>query len=106
MARKKKSEPSFVIRSLLICDDIRQERNGKEIIIGVYTGAIIFPKLPAKLNRVLFRIDVQFLKRVKDFVFQIRDEKNELKFETKGKLPEDRPVAAGIFVFELGQIEI
>jgi hypothetical protein len=33
--------------SALLCDDIRQEFNGKLILIGCYTGEIVFPKFPA-----------------------------------------------------------
>lgn len=43
------SERGFRIDSLLLCDDIRKEDNGKAIIIGVYTGDIVVPKFPAAL---------------------------------------------------------
>lgn len=33
-----------------ICDQLRREDNGKQILIGVYRQAIWFPKLPAKLT--------------------------------------------------------
>lgn len=39
--------PSIV--NSLVCDDVRIERNGKHIIIGVYTGRIIPSRLPASL---------------------------------------------------------
>lgn len=31
----------------IFCDDIRREDNGKELLIGVYTGSIQLPVLPA-----------------------------------------------------------
>lgn len=34
----------------IICDDVRKEINGKEILIGVYVGEIIVQKIPAMLN--------------------------------------------------------
>jgi hypothetical protein len=33
----------------LVCDDVRKEDNGKEILIGVYTGGIVVPAMPAAL---------------------------------------------------------
>jgi hypothetical protein len=32
--------------SVVICDDIRQETNGKQILIGVYGSAILVPAMP------------------------------------------------------------
>ena len=39
---------------VIICDDVRREDNGKEIIIGVYTSEIIVSSLPANLNLVFW----------------------------------------------------
>lgn len=33
--------------SALLCDDVRQEKNGKYILIGAYTGEILYPRFPA-----------------------------------------------------------
>ena len=41
--------PHVELLAALVCDDVRREDNGKEILIGVYTGAIVVPKLPASL---------------------------------------------------------
>ncbi|MBD8665312.1 hypothetical protein IFT59_18895 [Rhizobium sp. CFBP 8752] len=38
------------IHNLTVCDNIRVEDNGKFILIGVYTNAILFPQLPAQFN--------------------------------------------------------
>jgi hypothetical protein len=43
------SERGFSIESVLLCDDVRKEDNGKVILIGVYSGAIIIPEVPANL---------------------------------------------------------
>lgn len=39
----------FEFRQSIVCDDIRREENGKDIIIGVYSGNIIVPMFPAPL---------------------------------------------------------
>lgn len=41
---------SLQINSVIICDDIRKEDNGKVIFIGVYSGDILVTKLPALLK--------------------------------------------------------
>ena len=33
--------------SAIFCDDIRREDNGKELLIGVYSGSLQVPILPA-----------------------------------------------------------
>jgi hypothetical protein len=32
---------------VVFCDDIRREDNGKEILIGVYSGNVVIPQLPS-----------------------------------------------------------
>src|SRR5215467_14267622 len=34
-------------RAVIMCDDVRKEVSNKEILIGVYSGDIILPALPA-----------------------------------------------------------
>jgi len=35
-----------IASSVVICDDIRQETNGKQILIGVYGNVILVPSMP------------------------------------------------------------
>lgn len=51
-------ENKYDIMSVLLCDDIRQEINGKEILIGVYTTAIIFGGFPASMPRLMVRVSI------------------------------------------------
>jgi hypothetical protein len=44
--------------SLIMCDDCRREDNGKEIIIGVYTGAMISRVLPFVLPTFALRFEI------------------------------------------------
>lgn len=43
------SSQDMKILSALICDDVRREDNGKEILIGVYSGSILIPTIPANI---------------------------------------------------------
>lgn len=42
------------IGAVLICDDVRKEINGKEIIIGLYTGDILVNSVPFVLGLVVW----------------------------------------------------
>lgn len=45
--------PKVKILSAIVCDDVRVENNGKEILVGVYSGAItvhMIPSLPLSLR--------------------------------------------------------
>lgn len=37
-------------RYTLICDEVRQEINGKYLVIGLYTGPLMVPQIPIPLN--------------------------------------------------------
>lgn len=50
---------NYQVKSVLVCDDIRKEVNGKDILIGVYADSIIFPNFPARLRQLCLRIVVQ-----------------------------------------------
>jgi hypothetical protein len=41
--------PLITVKHVVVCDDIRREDNGKEILIGVYSGGIIVPQFPVPL---------------------------------------------------------
>jgi hypothetical protein len=38
------------VETVVLCDDIRQEANGKFLLIGVYGGNVVIPSFPANLN--------------------------------------------------------
>ena len=45
-----KSPPSISVETVVICDDIRREDNGKVILIGVYNNVIILERYPAVIQ--------------------------------------------------------
>ena len=48
------------IRAITICDDMRREDNGKEILIGVYNGIILLPRFPAALRQLCIRVEYEW----------------------------------------------
>lgn len=47
-------QPKLSIKYAVICDDIRREDNGKQILIGVYSEDIIVSSFPAQLNLAMW----------------------------------------------------
>lgn len=43
-----------VFRNAVLCDDIRQEKNNKYILIGVFSGDVVVPQFPATLALSLY----------------------------------------------------
>lgn len=63
------------VRSVIVCDDIRMENTGKEILIGVYTSGINFVgQPPGRLIKLCFRLDVDDVdnQKVHEFRFELR----------------------------------
>jgi hypothetical protein len=59
--------------TLLACDDIRIEANGKLIIIGVYTGNIVLlaPEMPGTNLTFMFNLDVPIDEVPKNVAFEV-----------------------------------
>jgi len=53
-------EVPYTIKSVIVCDDVRQESNGKAILIGVYDDTMTVSAFPAVLPQLCFRIAVDF----------------------------------------------
>lgn len=47
MAKLVKRKPKAKVESCLILDDVRQEKNNKYVLIGVYRDAVIVPQFPS-----------------------------------------------------------
>jgi hypothetical protein len=58
----------------LVCDDIRQENNGKFILIGLYMGNITVPHVPFVLPSIAF-FQVFEADRLGNFTFKMRLER-------------------------------
>jgi hypothetical protein len=42
--------PHLVFRSVIACDDVRREDTGKDILLGVYSGALVVDQFPVQLR--------------------------------------------------------
>jgi hypothetical protein len=48
----------YQVRSVIVCDDVRREGNGKELLIGVYPSAITLPAIPTVMPALCVRMEV------------------------------------------------
>lgn len=48
------STPKAEIVYAILCDDTRREANGKDILIGVYSGSLLVKEFPVKLTLCLW----------------------------------------------------
>ena len=46
--------PEVSIDSIIVCDDIRREDNGKFILIGVYAASILVAEFPVEMSLCFF----------------------------------------------------
>jgi hypothetical protein len=96
------SELGFLVDSVLLCDDIRREVNGKAILIGVYSGDIIVPTAPTSLGLSLWlqgrAIEASLTVRIR-----LESVSNATAVVTEaGSLPEASTIAPGeSFLFAL-----
>jgi hypothetical protein len=51
-------DETFTFRSFIVCEDVRTEINGKQILIGAYAGAILAESLPAFWPIFAMRVEV------------------------------------------------
>jgi hypothetical protein len=76
------------IRSVILCDDARQEMNGKEILIGVYNDIIIFSKFPAFLRQLIIRISCDIVDGdAKSISMYVKDPSGTTVFENRLLIP-------------------
>lgn len=92
----------FTLRSVIVCDDIRTESSGKDILIGVYNGAIVFPRLPAALRQLIVRLEYELIgAREHTFKLAVADDDGSSMFEAAGELtapPSGEPVVLALAI--------
>ena len=78
----------FEFRAFLVCDDVRREISGKEILIGVYGDGLVVPSFPATIRNLVFRVTgVVRLESAGDLVFRLEDQDGKAKGEARGSVP-------------------
>lgn len=55
MVKRSKATAPYTLRSFVVCDDAREEKSGKAILIGVYSDTAIVKSFPAAIPKLVFR---------------------------------------------------
>src|SRR5262249_52639797 len=64
----------YKVCSVIVCEDVRQEVSGKEILIGVYNDSIILSTFPGLLPQLVIRVVVKILDQMATkFTLSIKD---------------------------------
>lgn len=54
---------TYKVRSLIICDDVRPEASGKEVLVGAYSGVVVSNMgFPLYMPSLYFRLEVEMEK--------------------------------------------
>jgi hypothetical protein len=92
--------------NVLVCDDIRREMSGKEILIGAYADVIIVKQIPIKLRslfvRVLFRISEGTERK---FIFKLIDPNKRTIVEGEGSFEVKKTTEPATLPLALGEVE-
>lgn len=80
----------FQCISVLVCDDVRKEVSNKEILIGVYSGNIQIPAMPASILLSFWFEMVSKKKGPYELVLRIQlpNPDNKFEYRIKGDVPE------------------
>ena len=92
---------TFTLSAFIVCDDIRSEATGKDMLIGVYADAIILPRFPARLPKLCFRVTVTDItvEKPKAFTFYVHDTEGKARLQFEQVLPDNFPTAHSTFTF-------
>ena len=94
----------FEIVNALVCDDVRRESSGKDILIGVYGSAILVTRFPASISPMLW-IQARALKSGEiKFAIRMLNEHEAVFFETSGGVDTDEP--GGLGAFSVGGVNL
>lgn len=72
------------VRYVIVCEDVRQENNGKEILIGVYGDSIRLSRTPTTMRSLAFKIIIDGIGRDKipfNFVFETPSKSKLIEFK-------------------------
>ena len=95
----------YKLRSVIICDDVRQEVSGKEILIGVYSYSMLFPSFPSIVPKLVIRIFMDLLDRTaKNFELNWKDPNGTPIANFKTQLPQAIPNEPLLLGFLIGPL--
>lgn len=72
-----KDQSNVSVLAAIFCEGVREENNGKEILIGVYSGIITVPRVPGVVDlQCWINVSIRYPSSV-SLKFRIRDHSNQ-----------------------------
>jgi hypothetical protein len=91
--------------SIVMCDDARREDNGKEILIGTYSGSMLVPAVPYVLPSFAMRFEIIPIRtEYRKVIALLKNPKNEDVFRLEGALAVARPNIQASFFYRASPV--
>ena len=88
--------PKVEVLSAIVCDDVREENNGKEILIGVYSGTIAVQEIPSPPLPLRCWVNLRIQSSCKVMLyFRAMDHDNKEIFQAQLKTETDDEIGMG-----------
>jgi hypothetical protein len=97
---------AYKILSFMVCDDIRQEKSGKEILIGVYNDTMIVPALPAFMPQLSFRVKLQLEEAGENVSVSVNLPSGPAIFSHTAKIPNQSVTEPTLMNFQLAGVSL
>ncbi|MEX0879024.1 MAG: hypothetical protein WEB59_16110 [Thermoanaerobaculia bacterium] len=86
-SEKKTLNSVVVFQSLVLCDDIRHENNGKLLFVGVYSDVVQVARLPAQLRSFALAIQARVFANDRfPFSVSVKDPQGNALLDANGEL--------------------
>src|SRR5665213_798264 len=92
----------YSVQYFMVCDDVRVERSGKEIIIGVYNDTLISSVFPFMMPQICFRVSVRHTKLLDTFSVALKRPDGENLFSHTGKITHQNILEQTVLNIQLG----
>ena len=76
----------FRVKSLIVCDDVREEKSGKDVAVGIYNRSMVVPSIPVRLPFIVFRLVFEFDRKFETIEFFVKSPSKKKLFEFSGPI--------------------
>jgi hypothetical protein len=100
------SDTRYTIHSIIVCDDVRHESNGKAFLIGVYTGDIIVPAFPVNFLKIIVFLNLTAHTKLDAFHFYVQGENGTKYIEVEDAVPKTDAREQNVLVFDVRGVKL
>lgn len=82
-------DDGFNLLAFLVCDQVRKEASGKDIVIGVYTGNILVMQFPFQFELTCYAVYSSPPFESRDIALRVRNSDDTISLSVAGKIQAD-----------------